>query len=56
MGKKKEWEAYLEELQQDGIDITPLIPSKNLFVRFWGWLSGIPRDIHDFSMSAKCAN
>lgn len=56
MGKKKERAAYLKKLQRDGVDITPLIPSKNLFVRFWEWLSGIPRDIRHFLMNAKCAN
>ena len=48
MSKKKEWGDCLEELQQDGVDITPLVPSKNPFVRFGDWLSGIPRDIRHF--------
>lgn len=53
MGKKKERAAYLKKLQRDGVDITPLIPSKNLFVRFWEWLSGIPRDIRHFFNERK---
>lgn len=56
MGKKKESAAYLKKLQRDGVDVTPFIPSKNPFVRFWDWLSGIPRDIRAFFISAKCAN
>lgn len=56
MGKKKANGYNNAKLQEEGIGIVPAVPSKNPFVRFWDWLSGIPRDIRAFFISAKCAN
>lgn len=51
--KKQEQDTFVTKMREQGSEVIGYQPPKNLFKRFWEWISYLPRDIRHFFHERK---